>query len=311
MSRAPLSAVVTTKDNAATLEACLASLAFCDEIVVLDSDSTDATRDIALRHGARVFVEAFKGYGPQKQSAIDKATHDWVLLLDADEFLLPQAQAAIERELAAPRADGYRLPRQEWLFWRWPHAGTRSNRQLRLFRRSRACMNDVPVHAAPEVQGSTQELNAPFRHYGEAELAVRVEKINRYSSGLAEFKRARGPGLLGWRLWLYPSFVFLRFYVGKRYFLNGWAGYLAARTQGFYAFLKYAKVLEAMHMDVRVSREAGSGKRPMHTDVGVSQEAGSEKRPMHTDVGVSQEAGSEKRPAHEARQAQEPDEREP
>lgn len=279
MSRAPISAVVTTKDNAATLEACLASLAFCDEIIVLDSASTDATRDIAQAHGARVFVEEFKGYGPQKQSAIDKAMHDWVLLLDADEFLLPEARAIIERELIAPRADAYRLPRQEWLFWRWPHAGTRANRQLRLFRRSLARMNEVPVHAAPETQGNLRELDASFRHYGEATLAVRVEKINRYSSGLAAYKQARGIGLLGWRLWLYPRFVFLRFYVGKRYFLNGWAGYLAARTQGFYAFLKYAKVLEAMHMDVRVSREAASRERPMHMDVRVSREAGSRKRP--------------------------------
>lgn len=295
MSRAPLSAVVTTKDNAATLDACLASLAFCDEIVVLDSNSSDTTREIALSHGARVFVEDFKGYGPQKQSAIDKAVHDWVLLLDADEFLLPAAQAAIERELAAPRADAYRLPRQEWLFWRWPHAGTRANRQLRLFRRRLARMNEVPVHAAPESSGRVRELDAPFRHYGEAELAVRVEKINRYSSGLAGFKRARGIGLFGWRLWLYPSFVFLRFYLGKRYVLNGWAGYLAARTQAFYAFLKYAKVLEAMHTDVRVSREAGSRKRPTHTDARVSPETGSRKRPMHKDVRVSREAGSRKR----------------
>ncbi len=87
MPRPPLSAVVTTFNNAGTLAGCLASLAFCDEIVVLDSDSGDATRQIAEQHGARIFVEPFKGYGPQKQSAIDKAGHDWILLLDADETL--------------------------------------------------------------------------------------------------------------------------------------------------------------------------------------------------------------------------------
>ena len=81
--RAPLSAVVTTLDNAATLDDCLRSLAFCDEIVLLDSGSRDDTVAIAQRHGARVFVEGFKGYGPQKQSAVDKAAHDWVLLLEA------------------------------------------------------------------------------------------------------------------------------------------------------------------------------------------------------------------------------------
>jgi glycosyltransferase involved in cell wall biosynthesis len=244
-TRAPVSAVVTTLDNAATLDDCLRSLSFCDEIVLLDSGSSDDTVAIAQRHGARVFTEAFKGYGPQKQSAVDKAAHDWVLLLDADEKLAEAAQASIERELAAPRADGYRLARREWLFWRWPHPATRPNWHLRLFRRSRGALNDVPVHAAPEVRGKVLDLDAEFLHYGEPELAVRVDKINRYSSGMAEHKRARRPAMLGLRLLFYPSLAFFRFYVLQRYFLNGWAGYLAARSMSFYAFLKYAKVLEA------------------------------------------------------------------
>ncbi len=242
--RAPLSAVVTTFDNAATLDRCLASVAFCDEIVVLDSDSTDATRDIAASHGVRVLVEPFKGYGPQKQSAIDQATHDWVLLLDADEELTEPGRRAIERELGAPRADAYRLPRQEWLFWRGPHPATRGNRQLRLFRRALAAMNAVPVHAAPESRGRVLDLDAPFRHCGEAELAVRVDKVNRYSSGLLPHTRGKRRSLLGARLLFYPPLAFLKLYVGKRYFLNGWAGFFAARTQSFYAFLKYAKLLE-------------------------------------------------------------------
>lgn len=244
MRRAPLSAVVTTLDNAATLEACLASLAWCDEIVLLDSGSTDATCAIAQRFGARVFVEPFKGYGPQKQSAIDKAAHDWVLLLDADEHLADGARAAIETELAAPRADGYRLPRSEWLFWRWPHRAMRPNWQLRLFRRSRGRMNAVPVHAAPQVDGARIDLDAPFRHYGEPDLATRVDKVNRYSSGLLAAERPRALRFIGVRLLLYPTFAFLKLYLGKRYFLAGWAGYFAARTQAFYAFLKYAKRLE-------------------------------------------------------------------
>ena len=244
-SRAPLSAVVTTLDNAATLDACLRSLGFCEEIVLLDSGSTDDTVAIAQRHGARVFVEPFKGYGRQKQSAVDKAQHDWVLLLDADETITDEARALIERELQAPRAQGYRLARREWLFWRWPHPATRPNWHLRLFRRSQGGLNDVPVHAAPEVRGKVIDLRAEFRHYGEPELAVRVDKINRYSSGMAAHKRSAQPSLLGLRLLFYPSVAFLRFYIGQRYFLNGWAGYFAARSMAFYAFLKYAKVLEA------------------------------------------------------------------
>lgn len=245
MMRARISAVVTTLDNAATLADCLASLTFCDEIVVLDSASTDGSHAIAASFGARVFVEPFKGYGAQKQSALDKAAHDWTLLLDADERLTDAGRAAIERELAAPRAEGYRLPRREWLFWRWPHPATRPNWQLRLFRRSRGRMNTVPVHAAPEVQGRVLDLDAPFWHYGEPAIALRVDKINRYSSGLIEHKRAQRKRFMVLRMLLQPPLAFVKLYLLKRYFLNGWAGYIAARTHAFYVFLKYAKLYEA------------------------------------------------------------------
>ena len=247
--RAPLSGVVTTLNNAATLARCLDSLGFCDEIVVLDSGSNDETLGIAQARGARIHVQPFAGYGPQKQAAIDLAHHDWILLLDADEFLDGDAAQQIERELAAPRADGYRLERQEWLFWRWPHRGTRGNRQLRLFRKSQGGMNAVPVHAAPEVRGRVIDLPVVFRHYGEPDLATRVEKVNRYSSGLVEHTHGKRKPFPGLRLLVYPSLAFLKLYVGKRYFLNGWAGYFAARTQAFYAFLKYAKVMEAQRRD--------------------------------------------------------------
>ena len=244
-----LSGVVTTLDNAATLDACLASLGFCNEIVVLDSGSNDATLDIAQRHGARIASQPFAGYGPQKQAAIDLARGDWILLLDADEHVTDSGRAAIASELAAPRADGYRLPRQEWLFWRWPHSGTRANWQLRLFRKAAGHMTKVPVHAAPEVEGRVLDLQAPFRHYGEPRLADRVDKVNRYSSGLVAHKRAEQPAFMAVRLLCYPAVAFIKLYFGKRYFLNGWAGYFAARTQAFYAFLKYAKVLEARRQD--------------------------------------------------------------
>ena len=244
-----VSGVVTTLDNAATLDACLSSLRFCDEIVLLDSGSTDATLEIARRHGARIASQPFAGYGPQKQAAIELASGEWILLLDADEHLTDAGRHAIERELAMPRADGYRLPRQEWLFWRWPHAGTRANWQLRLFRKRRGRMNAVPVHAAPEVDGRVLDLDAPFRHYGEPRLADRVDKVNRYSTGLVEHKRGKRVRFLAMRLLLYPGIAFLKLYLGKRYFLNGWAGFFAAKTQAFYAFLKYAKVLEAQRQE--------------------------------------------------------------
>ena len=115
-------------------------------------------------------------------------------------------------------------------------------------------MNAVPVHAAPEVRGRVLDLAAPFDHHGERDLAVRVDKVNRYSSGLVAHKRRKPVRLLALRLLVYPTFAFWRFYVGKRYFLNGWAGFLAARVAAFYAFLKYAKVLERQRQDALATR---------------------------------------------------------
>lgn len=255
VARNTLSGVVTTFNNAATLDACLSSLSFCDELVVLDSASTDGTQAIARQHGARLFEEPFKGYGAQKQSAIDKCTSDWILLLDADEWLAEGAKDIIQEQLTHPDADGYRLARDEWLFWRWPARGTRGNHQLRLFRKSAGAMNAVPVHAAPEVQGVVRDLAARFCHFGEPEIAVRVEKINRYSSGLVEHSARKHKRFMGARLVVYPWLAFLKMYVGKRYFLNGWAGFIAARTHAFYAFLKYAKVYEARIKRARTTQD--------------------------------------------------------
>ena len=244
--RQPLSVVVTTMNNAATLERCLESVAFADDLVVLDSGSSDATLEIAMRHRARIFSEPFRDYSTQKQSAVDKAAHDWVLLLDADEALTDRARAPIEDALRDPAVAGFRLPRREQMFWTFQHALSWTNTHLRLFDRRRGRMNAVPVHAAPEVDGAVSTLRrAVFVHYGEPDIRTKVDKINAYSTGLVADKLRRRQRFLGLRMALYPPVFFLRQYLFKRYFLNGWAGFISAATGAFYVFLKYAKVYEA------------------------------------------------------------------
>lgn len=245
MNRQSLSVFVTTFNNAATLPACLASVAFAEEIVLLDSGSTDDTVAIAQAHGARVFVEPFKGYGPQKRSALEKTSHTWVLLLDADEELTPEATDEIQRVLIDPQAAGYSLPRREWMFWRWPHPATRLNRFLRLFDKRRGRISDDPIHAAPKVDGRVQRLDAPFLHHGERDLHTKIDKLNHYSTGLVADARPGKQRLLVPRMLLYPPLVFLRHYLFKRQFLNGSAGFIASASMAWYAFLKSAKRLEA------------------------------------------------------------------
>ncbi len=242
----PLSVVVTTLDNGATLERCLASVAgLAAEIVVLDSGSHDDTEAIAQRHGARFLIEPFKGYGPQKAAAIAHAHHDWVLLLDADEALTADARGAIARTLEAPAHAGYTLPRREQLFWTWQHAHARHNAMLRLFDRRRVRMSTSAVHAAPLSDAPLGALDTPFLHYGEPDIATKVAKINHYSSGLVDEKLARGYRFVRLRMVLQPFWQFFRNYVVKRRFLSGTAGFIASVTEAYYVFLKYAKVYEA------------------------------------------------------------------
>ena len=240
-----LSAFITTFNNADTLERCLASVAFADEIVVLDSFSSDDTVAIAKKHGCGVHQHEFLGYGKQKQMALEHTSNDWVLLLDADEMLSPGLQDEIQALLrAGPRAAGYALPRREQVFWRMNHSGVRLNYHLRLFDKRRGRISDMPVHAAPKVVGRVEKLNQPFFHFGERDIHEKVEKINAYSTGLISDKLARGRSANPLILLFYPPWVFFRTYVIKRAFLDGWAGFISSVVMGFYAFLRYAKLYE-------------------------------------------------------------------
>jgi glycosyltransferase involved in cell wall biosynthesis len=240
-----VSAIVTTFNNADTLEACLESVKWADEIVLLDSYSTDDTLQIAERFGCRIFQQTFLGYGPQKQSALEKTIHRWVLLLDADEALSAPLQREIRDLLrGTPDCDGYEIPRQEQMFWRMASTFSRLNHFLRLFDKTKGAVSDMPVHAAPKVAGRVGRLRNPFFHFGETDIHTKVEKVNGYSTGLVADKVARGRSANPWVMVVYPPLYFLRLYLFKRNFLNGWAGFISSVVGSFYAFLKYAKLYE-------------------------------------------------------------------
>jgi len=241
-----LSAIVTTLDNAQTLDKCLSSLKFCDEIILVDSGSRDETLSIARAYDCHILHKDFAGYGPQKAWAAAQARNRYVLLMDADEWLPAECQLEIQRLMDNnPTLAGYSLPRRERVFWRYQHAGTRLNRYLRLFDRTRFRMSDSSIHAAPEVDGKIGAISAAFCHDGEPDIHTKVAKINAYSTGLVADKLARKTGFVRSRMLLYPPFFFLRLYFGKRHCLNGWAGFISSVSGAFYVFLKYAKVYEA------------------------------------------------------------------
>jgi glycosyltransferase involved in cell wall biosynthesis len=246
MRAAPsISAVVTCFNSAATLPRCLDSLSFCDELVVLDSGSSDGSQTIARERGARLYVEPFRGYAAQKQAAVDRASHDWVLLLDSDEWLEALDGSAILDALRRERdCAGFALPRREWLFWRWQHPGSRHNRYIRLFDRRRAKLSSHAVHETVQVNGPVATLPVLMLHRGDPDLASKIDKANRYSSLQQVDLAARPPRWLRLRMLLYPSVAFMRFFLLRGHWREGWAGFAAARVHAFYAFAKYAKAYE-------------------------------------------------------------------
>lgn len=243
--RTRLSVFVTTYNNGRTLTACLESVKWADEIVMLDSFSSDDTLAIGQRYGARITQHEFMGYGPQKQKALAATTYDWVLLLDADEALSPALQVEIRQLLqAGPVAEGYEIPRQEQMFWRMYNPATRMNHYLRLFDKRRGDIDDMPIHAAPKIQGCVARLKAPLYHYGETDIHTKVEKINAYSTGLVTDKIKKQRWGIPLIMLFYPPLFFIRSYLFKRNFLNGWAGFINSVVAAFYVFLKYAKLYE-------------------------------------------------------------------
>lgn len=250
MEREPLSVVVTTLNNADTLDACLRSVAWADELVVLDSGSTDATLAIAAHYKARVQVQPFAGYSAQKQAAIDLASHRWVLLLDSDESLPASSEALLRQAVQTSVYAGYQLWRREWQFWRWQSPRARLNHYVRLFDRQRARMSGHEVHESVRVDGAVGVLDIIIDHYGEPDIAGRVAKANRYSSLQLVDMEQRSVSWLRLRMVAYPMTAFTRFYFLRGHWRSGWAGFIAARIHAFYAFLKYAKLHEVRCREV-------------------------------------------------------------
>jgi len=241
-----VSAVITSFNAEKTIEKCLESLTWADEIIVLDSFSEDQTTEIIKKFSVVKLVQkSFKGYSQQKQDVIDMAANDWVLLLDSDECLTPKAIKKLKKwSQGTPKADGYNMPRIEWVFWHWAHPWVKRNEFIRLFKRSCSKMSPDLVHESIQVEGVVKRIYAPFKHYGETSIQVKLDKINRYSALAAQQKFERGKRCSAVRLFIYPVFYFFRQYFIKRQIFNGVAGVINASLNSYYAYMKYAKLYE-------------------------------------------------------------------
>lgn len=241
----PLTLVVITRDAASEIAACLASFPLAREMLVVDSGSRDDTVEIARAAGARVLERAWHGFGPQKQLAVDAATTEWVLCLDADERATPELCASIERLFAsgAPDAAAYALPRRNRFLGRWlAHGEGYPDWIVRLFDRRRARWSGDVVHEHVLVDGAVARLSGDLLHASAESIEAYVAKQNRYTTLQAQalYERGERAGLA--RIALAPLARFVRFYVLKGGALDGAAGFAHVAIGAFASFLKYVKL---------------------------------------------------------------------
>ena len=241
-----VSAILITKNAAATLRRCLDSVRWADEIVVVDSGSTDDTVAIARELGAQVHVTPdWPGYGPQKNRALDHATGDWVISIDADEWLTPASRAEIERCIASAQApEAYALPRRSSFCGRvMKHSGWWPDYVVRLFRRGAARFSDDLAHERLVVNGRVAKLVEPLMHEAIVDLDQMLGKMNGYSTASALMLARRGRrASLGGAL-LHGAWAFVRTYFLRLGLLDGREGFILALANAEGSYYRYVKLM--------------------------------------------------------------------
>jgi glycosyltransferase involved in cell wall biosynthesis len=239
----PLSVALITRDAAGQLADCLASVAFADEIVVVDSGSMDGTVELARRHGARVLQQEWLGFGPQKQFAVEAATHDWVLCVDADERVSPALREQIVSELKAPRGFVYAIARRNRFLGRWlRHGEGYPDWSVRFFHRAYARWGNEPVHEKVVSRSPVLRLSGDLLHDSAETLEKYLDKQNRYTSLQAEAMHAEGRRASALQLTISPVLRFFKYYVLRLGFLDGVPGLVHIAIGCMNSFNKYAKL---------------------------------------------------------------------
>ena len=246
-----VSAIVVCFNEDERIGDCLESLRWCDEIVVVDSFSTDRTPEICRRYTERFIQREWAGYRDQKAFAHSQATQEWVLLADADERVTPELRDEIRACLACDEGTyaGYAVPRLVHYLGRWwRRGGWYPDYDVRLFRRERATWGGADPHEKILVDGKIRRLKNPLNHFSYRNIEDHLRRINRFTSISSREAHRRGAR---WRLrdaLLRPAARFIRSYIFKRGFLEGFAGFYVAVTAAVYVFLKYAKLWE-LHLE--------------------------------------------------------------
>lgn len=241
---AKLSVIIIAKNESANIRDCIASVCWADEIVLVDSGSTDDTVSIARAMGAKVYEHTdWPGFGPQKNRALDYATNEWVLSVDSDERVTPQLQAEIASVLQNPQADGYEISRLSSFCGRFMHhSGWSPDYVLRLFRRDKGRFSDALVHESVQLQGSVAQLKQNLLHYSYLDFDDVLNKLNNYSGAAAVMLDRRGKqGGLRQAI-IHGLWAFFRTYILRAGFLDGREGFMLAVMNAENSYYRYIKL---------------------------------------------------------------------
>jgi glycosyltransferase involved in cell wall biosynthesis len=241
----PLSVIVLCFNEEGMIAECLASVQFADEIMVVDSFSTDRTLEIARRYTSRILQHPFWSHGAQNNWAMTQAKHDWVLVVDADERITPALAGEIQNLLRAPACDGYWIRRRNFFLNKEIRHGTwGSDSVLRLFRRDKGRYQEQHVHSRVELDGRAGRCREAMTHHSYRSLDDFMRKIHRFSRGGALSLHEQGKRSSAWIMASRSLARFFKSYVLKRGFLDGTEGLIIAFLEADQAFLKYAKLWE-------------------------------------------------------------------
>lgn len=241
-----ISACIISFNEEDKLEDCLKSLqGVVDEIIIIDSLSTDRTKEIAAAYTDRIYDQKFLGHIEQKNLAVSKASHDWILSLDCDERLSNELrQSILSVKHAAQDADAYRMARRTFYVYRWLNHCWYPDYKVRLFNRGTARWGGINPHDRVEVQGENiVTLKGDILHYSFDSIAEHIDTLNRFTEIGAQEIIKRGKPATVFSPWTRGLWTFLKLYVFKRGFLDGYAGLVVAVLSGFHVFVKYNKVL--------------------------------------------------------------------
>ena len=240
----PISATIITQNEEDRIAAAIASLSCCDEVIVVDSGSSDRTREIAEACGARVFTRPWDGYSNQKNFAAAQASHDWILSIDADE----RVSVELANEVAAWSATGEQaacsMPRRAFYFGSWiDHSGWYPDRKIRLYDRRRARWVGDFVHESMKVDGSIAIFDGDLLHFPYRDWQDHRRRIDRYTRLAADAARAAGKKGSLLRLLVGPPIAFLQTFILRAGFLDGWRGLVIAAAAARYVFLRQSRIL--------------------------------------------------------------------